>query len=426
MNDTIAGRLVRPVGRLLFEVLTWLPVWLLLTIGWSAGGRTAWLAAAAGCWIVGVLFAQLRPPWRLLTVLLATLALVAAAIAVDYREYLVFGIWLAVLAWRGRYVAATPSQYGLAFLIAAACVIAAPNVDGGASYRTAFIVLAIIWVAGTLIALNRTSVHDAGLRSTMVTRGVLRDSRKYALAFIAFVLILFGLTVSYGEQWLKPPRINLESSPPPESPEEIAPPPTQQGLPFPMEAGGEPSLFWDILSWIVGVFAAFAFAWFAYVLWRDRTWSWRAWKDALRRLFMRDRKEETLPYVEERRSLPKTKRQMPWSELFHRSRRGPEWNKLNEAQKVRRLYTEAVTAAVAEGYAHEAHRTPAETLDAMERWQANRAGGASGRHSAYWSWFAGIRQSLQRLYERARYSPYEVRRQDVDGLMESHPEREKR
>ncbi|MFD0674554.1 hypothetical protein [Cohnella sp. GCM10027633] len=424
MNGTIARALVKPIGRLTFELLMWMPVWLLLTIDRTAGARAAWLAAAAGCWIVGVLIAQLRPPWRLLAVLASMLAVVAATIAIDYREYLPFGAWLATLAWRGRYTETTPGQYGIAFLIAAAGVVYASNADKAADYRMGFIALAIVWAAGLLIAMNRVSVHEAGLRSAIVTRAVRRDSRKYAIAFVAIGLIVFGLTVSYGQQWLRLPHVNLESSGP-TIPEPPAAPPEDAGPPLPPLGEYRSSPIWDILSYVVGGLAACGLAWFAYWMWRERTWSWKAWKDALRRLFLRDRKEEKLPYVEERRSLPKTKRKAPWSDLFHRPRRGPDWHRLNNAQKVRRLYADAVASGIATGYAHEAHRTAAETMGELERLRVARSGGDDGRQAAYWSWFSNVRQALLRLYEQARYSQHEVREQEVAALTERHPDREK-
>lgn len=423
MNGTLAGGVTRFAGRLLFEMALWLPAWLLLTIGHGQESRLLSLAAVPSCWLIGFALMQLRPPWQLLTTILFMIAVAAGAAAIDVHE-LPIGIWLAVVAWHGKYANITAGQYGIGFAVACAGVFVATGYDAAEKYRFGLIILAIVWLAAWLIAWNRSLVSQAGLDSTIATRAVRKESRKYAFLFVGLALVIFGLTISRVLDWMKLPQVEIGSSPI----EQIEPPKPQEPVqesPFKVDENYRPNPMWDILFWIIGAFSLFLLWKFIVWMWRDRKWSWRAIKDALRSLFLRDRREEKLPYVEERRSLTKEKKKSRLHGLFRRQRHEPEWQQLNNGQKVRRLYAEALAAGLSSGYSHAANLTPAESLESLESWRAKQAEPKSDNKAAYWSWFAGIRLALLRMYEQARYSPHDIEEQQVTDLIERHPERDK-
>lgn len=424
MNGKLSGWVTGFVGRLIFEWAIWLPAWLLLTIGHGQESRLLWLAAVPACWAIGFALTLLRPPWQLLATILFMIAVAAGAAAIDVHEVPI-GIWLAVVAWRGKYVKTTAGQFGIGFAVASASVFVATGYDAAEKYRSGFIVLAIGWLVASLIAWNRSLVSQAGLDSTIATRAVRKESRKYAVLFVAIALVAFGLTIGHALDWMKLPQVDIGSS----QTDDIMPPPKPQEpveeFPLKVDENYRPNPIWDILFWIITVFSLFLLWKFFVWMWRDRKWSWQAIKDALRNLFLRDRREEKLSYVEERRSLAKEKRKSRWSGLFHRQHRGPDWQRLNNEQKVRRLYADAVAAGLSSGYPHAANMTPAESLESLERWRAKRADPKSDAKAAYWSWFAGVRLALLRLYEQARYSPHRIEEQQVAGLIEKHPERDK-
>lgn len=422
MKDKVSGGLVKSAVRLVFELVLWLPAWWILTINHASDATALSLAAVLGCWIGGFVLAMTRPPWQLITTILFMIAIVAGATLLEL-SLLPIGIWLAAVAWRGKYAHLTPGQFGFGFGIASVGVFVATGYDDAEPYRIRLIVLAIGWLVAWLIAWNRSLVSEAGLFGSIATRAVRKESRKYALLFVAVVLTVFGLTINKAVQWLKLPRIDVNLP----EPDVGQPPPVQPEEPFPIQMG-EPDrsyAFWEIVEWILGIAAVFMLAWFILWMWRDRKWSWQGFKEALRNLFLRDRRAEKVPYVEERRSLAKAKRKSRLGALFHRQPRGPDWKRLNDAQKVRRLYADALNAGVSMGYPHETHLTPAESLERLERWREANADRQSGSKSAYWSWFAGIRLALLRRYEQARYSPHEVEERQVSGLLEHHPDRDK-
>ncbi|MFC5529042.1 hypothetical protein [Cohnella yongneupensis] len=412
----------RLAGRLLFELMLWLPAWLILMLLYEPDMKLKSLAAAVCCMFVGYLFAHMRPPWRLIAILVVMLGLVAGTTGID-PHYAWIGVWLAAVTWRGQYGNTGPPHYALAFLVATIGVLVASNVDKASQYRIYLIVIAIGWIIAYFVSLNRYFVNEAGLYSSIATRAVRKDSRKYALLFLAVALVLFGVTLSYALQWLKLPHVKM-SLPPGGAPELPEPQETEPIEILPHEPY-HPNPIWNKIAWIAGGLSILVLAWFALWLWRDRKWTWQAWKDALRKLFMRDRRDEKLPYVEEKRSLKKAKRKSRWGELFQRAPRGPDWKRLNNAQKVRRLYADAMEAGVTAGYAHQAHHTASEALEGLEQWREGQADAQPAKKAAYWSWFAGMRQSLLRLYEQARYSPHAVREQEVASLIERHPERDR-
>ncbi len=423
MNGTLARGIIGFAGRLLFEWVLWMPAWLLLTIGHAQEDRLLSLAAVPACWAIGFALTLLRPPWQMLTTILFMMAVAAGAAAIDVHE-LPIGIWLAVVAWRGKYVNVTAGQYGFGFAAACAGVFVATGYDAADKYRIGFIVVSIVWLAAWLLAWNRSLVSQAGLDSAIATRAVRKESRKYAFLFVAIALVIFGLTISQALDWMKLPRVEIGNS----QVDSFEPPQAQEPmeeLPFKVDENYRPNPMWDILFWIITVLSMFLLWRFVVWMWRDRKWSWRAIKDALRSLFLRDRREEKLPYVEERRSLAKEKKQSRWSGLFQRQPRGADWRQLNNAQKVRRLYADAVAAGLSSGYSHTANLTPAESLESLERWRAEQGEPKPSNQAAYWSWFAGIRLALLRAYERARYSPHDIEEQQVAGLIERHPERDK-
>jgi hypothetical protein len=226
------------------------------------------------------------------------------------------------------------------------------------------------------------------------------------------------LTASYGEKWLTPPKIdpNLEWA----NPDEPAAPPQQEQAsspPFPFEEPGKPSVFWDILAWIVGCAAVLGAIWLIRLLWREKTWTWQGIVQALLRWLRKEPKTaEQLPYIEEMRSLAKKKsnRKNRWGAFFHRQEKGPDWDSLSNRGKVRRLYEEAVVTGIEQGYPFQAGHTPAETVAAMARW--TREHPPADKDKAHWDWFNRVRDVLLNFYERAKYSSHTLTEEEVNSL----------
>ncbi|MBO9598136.1 MAG: hypothetical protein J7559_10015, partial [Cohnella sp.] len=283
MNGNLAGWVTKFAGRLLFEWMVWLPAWLLLTIGHTQERKLLSLAAVLACWAIGFMLTLLRPPWQLLATILFMIAVAAGSAAIDVQE-LPIGIWLAVVAWRGKYVNATAGQFGIGFAAASASVFVATGYDAAETYRFGFIVLAIVWLVVWLIAWNRSLVNQAGLDSAIATRAVRQESRKYAFLFVAVALVVFGLTISHALNWMKLPQVDIGSS----RIDNIEPPkpqePTEE-LPFKADENDRPNPIWDILFYILAAFSFFLLWKFFLWMWRDRKWTWKAIKDAIRSLF---------------------------------------------------------------------------------------------------------------------------------------------
>ncbi|MCD9022509.1 hypothetical protein [Cohnella silvisoli] len=416
----------RAISRILLEWLIWLPLWIILTINIGAMGKLGTIAAATGFFALGFLLFKLSAVWSRITVAAILVILVAVGIG-RYTNDLSIFLWMGVLLWRGRYRRLKPLHYGLAFLICAAAVIVASQNDSLSGYRLLFVILAIVWVVIWFISINRSLLDEAGLHSNIVTRPVRLANRKYLFIFLAAGLLVFALTVSYGQQLLTPPKINTdlldvsELQPPPE------PPKTQEN---PLSGlldkeQGPPSPIWDILFWIMVGAAVVGAIWFARLMWRDRTWTWNGMIEAIRRWFIRAKKMEALPYVEEHRSLLKEKKKghSRFDALFRRHNRIAEWERLSNPEKVRRLYEETVLSGIEQGYDFQTHHTPAETLEGIERWRASqRPVSDNDKHSSYWKWLLVIRLSLLQLYEKAKYSPHSITEQEVKELKEHRPE----
>lgn len=415
----------RVIGRVLLEWLIWVPLWLVLTINDGVTSRLGTVVAATVFFALGFLLFKLPVVWARVTVAGVIVILVAVGIA-RYTNDLPIFLWIGVLLWRGRYLRLKPLDYLLAFLVCTAAVIAASQNDDLSNYRLLFIILAVIWVIVWFISINRGLLEEAGLHSNIVTRPVRLANRKYLFIFLTAGLLVFALTVSYGQKLLTPPHISTDlfnQPPPPETP-------IQQGQ-NPLSAlldkeQGPSSPIWDILLWIMVGAAALGAIWFARLMWKDRTWTWRGIIEAIRQWFIRAKKVEALPYIEERRSLLKEKKKGPsrFDTLFRKHNRGPEWEQLSNPEKVRRLYEETVLSGIEKGYDFQAHHTPFETLENMDQWRVSQQQVTDNeKHSSYWKWLLGIRISLLQLYEKAKYSPHSITEQEVKSLKEHRDRR---
>jgi hypothetical protein len=407
--------------RVLVELLISLPAWLILTLGDDLAGKLAMICTASVFFGIGLVLYKLPPVWSRV-ILLAAMAIVLIIGIGLLRGNLPNSLWICALLWRGRYPKLTANHYGLAFLICCLAVIIASQNDILSGYRIVFITLAVIWIMIWFISLNSALMKDAGLQNNIVTRPVRLASRKYLLLFLAVALVIFALTVNYGKQLLTLPGYSSSDQKWLDVSDLQTPAPAQ-----PMEEDWRitpdeqrpPSVIWDILFWTMAVAAMLGGIWFARMLWKDRTWSWNRFIKALRTWFLREKKVEALPYVEERRSLLKDKKKGPsrWNALFERRNIGLEWEQLSNPQKVRRIYEEAVLSGIEQGYEFKPHHTPSETLEGIKQWRVTSLQPADKeKANAYWPWFLSIRLSLLKLYEIAKYSTHSVTEQEVGSL----------
>ncbi|MFC4601045.1 hypothetical protein [Cohnella hongkongensis] len=413
----MAGRLGL---RALAEWLLWLPLTLIFSANMGGAGKAGLAAGVLLCAALGLGLNGLPALWRRLVLIAAAVALTAAGIA-RFADHLPMLVWLCVVLWRGRFVRFGYGQFGLAFGVCCLVLFAISLNEAWLGYRTAVIALAVFWMIGWFAALNRSLIDRAGLDNGIVTRPVLQSSRKYALLFAGVGVLAIALTVGYGEKLLTPREIAVPS-PRWIEPEQLIPPPQQMNSPLEgllQEDKGKPSPIWDYLFWGMAALAAIGFLWFVRWLWKERTWTWRSLLAKVRDWFVRERRTEKLPYVEERRSLRKEKKpgQGLFGSRFRRPRARLEWERLSNAEKVRRLYEEAVAEGIRQGYAFVPADTPGETLAKLESWQASRGPAKDKeRQAAYWSWFSRVRSLLAGLYGRARYSPHDIAAEEVEEL----------
>ncbi|RED54956.1 DUF4129 domain-containing protein [Cohnella lupini] len=421
----------RILQRILTECLIWLPVWLILTVNMGGLGKLGMVFGAMAIFGAGLALHLMPALWRRLTLLTALFILLAIGI-VQYREgNLLLFLWLGVLLWRGRYPNLGYLHYVLAFGICCTATIVTSLNQEWSDYRLPLILLALMWIVVWFISLNKRMIDDAGLYNGIVTGQVRRASRKYLFIFLAAGLLVIAITVSYGEQLLTPKQA-IDSGDRWIDPDKFIQPPQEMATPDwmdPNDQGGGSSTIGKILSWILIALALAGAIWLARLFWKDRTWTWRKIVDTIKAWLLRENKTEKLPYVEERRSLAKDKKKGPgkFDSLFRGRNRAPDWDRLDNADKVRFLYEEAVTAGIEQGYGFKSSDTPSETIEELERWLPSRKSPVRGedRQAAYWEWLSNVRGSLIKLYEKARYSPNEVTSQEVDSLKERHPVRKK-
>lgn len=419
----MAGRLGL---RALAEWLVWLPLTLIFSANMGAAGKIGLAAAVLLCAAAGLGLNGLSAVRRRLALIVLAALLVGIGIA-RFADHLPMLIWLCVVLWRGRYVRFGYRQFGLAFGVSGFALFAIALNEAWAVYRPAIIVLAILWMCGWFIALNGNLVNRAGLGDGIVTRPVAQSSRKYALVFVGLGILAIALTVGYGEQLLTPKKI-ADSGSRWIDPEQFIPPAQPMERPNLLgelgEDQGEPSPIWDYLFWIIAGLAAIGVVWFARLLWKDRSWTWSGLLKTLREWFLRERRTEALPYVEERRSLRKEKKSGPGrlASMLRGSNSRREWERLSNPEKVRLLYEDAVAAGIRQGYGFSPADTPAEALAGLERWHAERAAGSDKeRQAEYWTWFRRVRSALAGLYGRARYSPHDIASEEVEELRAGAP-----
>lgn len=416
-----ANSLVTWTRRVLIELLVWLPAWLILTYAYELTGKLLMLGAGIFFFISGLfLYERLSPLWSRFTLIILLVMVMGIGLIVYRHDWLTF-VWLGVMLWRGRYPHLYARFYGYAFLLSGVAVFIARQNEELSDYRIGFIALSLIWVIAWFLSINRAYLYEAGLGNGIVTGPVRRATLRYLLIFLGVALLVFALTVNYGQKLLTPADyvpsekkwVDVTELRPPAQP--------QPGL-GDMPGKGEPSaalaIFWNILSGIALSAAVIGLIWFVTMLWRDRTWSWRGFLQKLRAWLVKEKRAEAVPYIEERRSLLKDKKkgENRWNTLFQRQHRGKEWSQLNNAQKVRRLYEDAVRAGIEQGYSFRAHHTSAETLDGMVGWRASVVLPEKDKRSSYWERLLSIRQTLISLYEKARYSPHSVTDEEVEEL----------
>jgi len=403
--------------RVLAEGLLWLPLWLIFSANAGLAGKTGLAAGILLCIVAGLGFNRLPPLWGKILLVAITLAMVGVGVARNAGDLPVL-IWMCAALWRGRFVRFGYWQYGFAFGVCCLALIAITLNEAWTGYRTAIVVLAVLWLLGWFVALNRSMIEGAGLGNGIVTRPVLRSSRKYAIFFIGIGVLAIIATIGYGEKWMTPRKVDvspiladfgwdLEQEPDKDDFLEKL-----KGEPV------EPHPIWDYLFWIIVPLATAGFLWFVRLLWKDRTWTWRSLLNTIREWFIRGRREEEPPYIEERRSLRKEKKtgRGRFGALFRKPSR-PGWEQLGNPEKVRRLYEEAVTAGIRQGFVFRATDTPSETLEGIERWRSEVAAAAGNeRKDAYWDWFRRIKEALAGVYGKARYSPREITSQEVEEL----------
>lgn len=408
--------------RILQEGLIGFPVWLILTLHYGEIGKLGITLAAVVFFLAGTVLFKLPPLWSRISVAMVFVFLLGIGI-IRFSSELPAFLWMGVLLWRGRYSVLTPRHYGLGFLICCTMIIVASQNDVSAIYRLAIMATALIWVVSWFISLNRSLLDEAGLQKSIVTRQVRLTSRKYLLIFLMVALLIFALTVTYGKQLLTPPAMSSSNEQWMDLSKLEMPPPEQTGKEdwmVPPEDQGPPSPIWNILFWIMAGVASLAAIWFIRQLWKDRTWSWRGLMESIRRWFLREKRVDRLPYVEESRSLTKDKKKGPtlWDNLFHRQSRVRDWEQLNNPEKVRRLYEEAVLSGIEQGYAFKSNDTPSETLDRMADWRLNQPMLDKDKKASYWQRLLRTRVLLLRLYERAKYSPHSITEKEVGSLRE--------
>ncbi|QMV42531.1 hypothetical protein [Cohnella cholangitidis] len=411
--------------RIFIEFMIWLPAVLALTISLGVRDRVVTLGIVLLFIVLGLLLYRFPPLWRRIIMILAFLALVGIGIG-RYTNLLPVFAWLGIVLWRGRFVKFGHWHYGLAFCICCAGLIINSNNGAGVGYRIFAILLAVVWVAIWFYALNRHLVENAGVHSGIVTKPVRTASRKYLLVFLAIGAVVIALTAGYGERWLTPKQANI-GTPVKQIQEPLLPPIEPMEIPEWMEdlveEQGEPSVIWEYLFWALMAIGACGVIWFLRLGWKDRKWTWRSLMRKVREWFLREKREEELPYVEERRSLKKEKPgRRGLNAWFRKNEPRKAWERLSNSEKVRHLYEEAVLAGIREGYGFKPSDTPTETLDGIERWHSGRKAPVSGEQAAaYWSWLLSVRRSLANLYGKAKYSPHDIASREVGELREGRP-----
>lgn len=396
--------------------MMWLPVLLLLSTRMTATGKLGLAALVLACIGIGRALAKATPLWRRTALTVAGIGLVAAGF-VQGVTFLAIGLWFGFVLWRGRFARLSPWHYAMAFGVCCLGLIAISANEAWESYRASFILLAIWWACVWFLSLNKTLLNHAGRHDNIATGAVRRAGRRYVLVYLAAGVASIALTLDFGRRWLTPKNIDFAPEASVPDPEPFIPPPMQAINPFDGMFGEqkEPSVLWDYLLWVLLAFAAVGLIWFVRLLWKDRTWTWKRLLQAIRAWFLRERPEENLPYVEERRSLKNEKKAGGlFASLFRRQDR-LAWEKLDDSGKARRLYEDAVLAGMRQGYAYKPSDTPGETLDGIARWHES-GNGTQGAKAAYWQRLLLVREPLRRLYEKARYSPHEVDEQEVAAM----------
>ncbi|MBB6634291.1 hypothetical protein [Cohnella thailandensis] len=430
-GQAISSALLRAIG----QWLACFPATLALA-SYAEFDRTwAWMAAVlvAALFGTGLSAAKSVKPWLfyLLLLLLLTAAVAGAIGALGVHGALpaLYGGAVAWFGWRRFPPLAIPFT-GIA--TNGVCLIAAIWDADLEPYRTLFIVSGAAWFVLAAYIGHAGLLDSAGLHDGIVTRLVLRSSRRYLTILVGVVLIVYLLTSDFHlwrtiARWVRELMPKGSSSPPEPS---VMPEPAP-ALP-PML--GEPSPRPEWAKWLDYAFYALAAAAILALLWllvrrlsKDREWLQELAAKARRLLARLLRRRDPPPspaYVDEKESMldiGKTIRraQTRW---LRRSENKPirraEWERLGAAEKVRRLYRDAVLQAIEAGYKPKPSATPNETLDSVERWYESRS---KERDAALAGWLRQTRALLGDLYGGARYGSAEASAAELERLAAEYP-----
>ncbi|MFC5467403.1 hypothetical protein ACFPPD_01650 [Cohnella suwonensis] len=425
-TKSMAQRESLPIGKGILRVLTegllWLPVWLMVGSAADSGPtRIGLLGLALTLFSAGLLFhATLPTAWRRVIMLAVFVLLIALGLGA-YPDNIVLLVWGGVALWRGRYAAFGYMQCALGFGIAASALSLVAVNDDWSGYKLVFILLSFGWMIAWFVALNRHLMEEASLLQGIATGAVKRANRTYVYAFLAASVSVVALTAEFGSRLLTP-KNPIKPNERRIDPEKFIQPPSDSGAAnMIQQLGGAGGTWkgWDVIGWGVLAGVVIVAVWFVRLWWRDRKRTWQSWWQAVLDMLRRERRaEDVLPYVEERRSLAKKRAQSP--RIPTRTAKA-DWERLGDADKVRRLYEEAVLAGIGDGFEFRASDTPSETLERIERHRLAFPVSGKGRAATYWAWFAEAKPRLLRLYEKAKYSAHAIGADEVGRLRERKP-----
>ncbi|THF82214.1 DUF4129 domain-containing protein [Cohnella fermenti] len=427
------------VPRAIGQWLAWLPAAAALAVLGSFGSIGSGIAAALAAALFGALLASVRrmPSWLAYAALLAAIALVFVRLGAHWTLPILYWGGLAWASRRSFRPAAIPAIGIATNGIALMAVYWEPELG---PYRALFIVSGIVWFVVTAFVVHNDMMDSAGLHDGIVTRIVSRASRRYLALLLAAVLIVYLLTGNFHlwsiikeflrEHWPKSspaepePSASLDADTPsfPALPEASPPGAWTKWLDYGMYALG--GVIGGFLIWLIAKKLLLNRAW-----WREVA---ARLSKLLSKLLQRREPPPAPAYVDEKESLldiGKSLRQAQ-SRWLRRGANKPigrtEWEKLTSREKVRRLYLDSVLLATEAGYKPRASDTPAEALEAIERWDASRpsggpAKGASGNATGLGGWLRQARLRFAELYGRVRYADSEATPDELAKLSEEYP-----
>lgn len=406
--------------RAILQLLAWLPVSLGVAEAVSLDWTYGWLAVLLGAALLGAATTAGRflSPWIVYGLLVATV--VGAAIYLN-GSLLLPALYLGVVAWRsGRPLGLT--AIGMAGVATNGVALVAAHWAAALSpYRPLFIGAGIFWFVLSVYAGHSRLLDSASLHNGIVTRIVTRSTRAYATVLIAAVLAVFLATSDF-HLWRAIVDFLSSHAPKGRPPVPEPPPEAPPALPDWMDqaGGSSPGRWAKILNTVFYVIAGIVAAVLAWLLVRRfllnlewvRQLSGRI-RAFLARLFARPAPAEAPAYADERESLLDIGKALRQAAARWRGRpkREPlsreEWERLDGAGRVRRLYEEAVASGIEDGYGFRPSDTPDETLEKLAKWREAHPGRKAAGPAAA-AWLGRVREALGALYGKARYGPREA------------------